>query len=68
MRQRRGRSVEDYGEYPLWRIYGVSQNLRVSWPIEFSTEIENGAQAPGGVMLERIAWALGGTLRIEIPA
>lgn len=26
--------------------------------------IENGAQAPGGVMLSRIAHALGGTLRI----
>lgn len=26
--------------------------------------IENGAQAPGGVMLARIAHALGGTLRI----
>lgn len=30
--------------------------------------IENGAQAPGGIMLERIARALGGTLRIEIAA
>ena len=30
--------------------------------------IENGAQAPGGVMLERIARALGGVLRIEIAA
>lgn len=30
--------------------------------------IENGAQAPGGVMLERIAAALGGTLRIELAA
>jgi ribosome-binding protein aMBF1 (putative translation factor) len=27
--------------------------------------IENGAQAPGGVMLSRIAHALGGTLRID---
>jgi len=27
--------------------------------------IETGAQAPGGIMLERIARALGGTLRIE---
>lgn len=27
--------------------------------------IENGAQAPGGVMLARIAHALGGTLRID---
>lgn len=26
--------------------------------------IENGAQAPGGVMLSRIAYALGGSLRI----
>lgn len=30
--------------------------------------IENGAQAPGGVMLARIAHALGGTLRIDIAA
>jgi ribosome-binding protein aMBF1 (putative translation factor) len=30
--------------------------------------IENAAQAPGGVMLERIAQALGGTLRIELAA
>lgn len=30
--------------------------------------IENGAQAPSGLMLERIARALGGTLRIEIAA
>jgi ribosome-binding protein aMBF1 (putative translation factor) len=30
--------------------------------------IENGAQAPGGVMLARIAHALGGTLGITIAA
>lgn len=30
--------------------------------------IENGAQAPGGVMLARIAHALGGTLGIHIAA
>lgn len=30
--------------------------------------IENGAQAPGGVMLARIAHALGGTLRIDTAA
>jgi ribosome-binding protein aMBF1 (putative translation factor) len=30
--------------------------------------IENGAQAPGGVMLARIAHALGGTLSIAIAA
>jgi len=30
--------------------------------------IENGAQAPGGVMLARIAHALGGTLEIKIAA
>lgn len=30
--------------------------------------IENGAQAPGGIMLERIARALGGTLRIDLAA
>jgi ribosome-binding protein aMBF1 (putative translation factor) len=30
--------------------------------------IESAAQAPGGVMLERIAGALGGTLRITIDA
>jgi len=30
--------------------------------------IENGAQAPGGVMLARIAHALGGTLRIATVA
>ncbi len=30
--------------------------------------IENGAQAPGGVMLARIARALGGTLGIHIAA
>ena len=30
--------------------------------------IENGAQAPGGVMLARIARALGGTLGINIAA
>jgi len=30
--------------------------------------IENGAQAPGGVMLARIAHALGGTLEIRIAA
>ena len=30
--------------------------------------IENGAQAPGGVMLARIAHALGGTLRIDAAA
>ncbi len=28
--------------------------------------IENGAQAPGGVMLSRIAHALGGSLRIAV--
>lgn len=30
--------------------------------------IENGAQAPGGVMLARIAHALGGTLGISVAA
>lgn len=30
--------------------------------------IENGAQAPGGVMLARIAHALGGTLGIHVAA
>lgn len=30
--------------------------------------IENGAQAPGGVMLTRIAHALGGTLGIHVAA
>ena len=30
--------------------------------------IENGAQIPGGLMLERIARALGGSLRIDTPA
>ncbi|MCI1747177.1 MAG: helix-turn-helix domain-containing protein [Acidipropionibacterium sp.] len=30
--------------------------------------IESGAQAPGGVMLARIAHALGGTLEIQIAA
>ena len=30
--------------------------------------IENGTQAPGGVMLARIAHALGGTLRIHVAA
>jgi len=30
--------------------------------------IENGAQAPGGIMLARIAHALGGTLSIHIAA
>ena len=30
--------------------------------------IENGAQAPGGIMLARIAHALGGTLTIHIAA
>lgn len=30
--------------------------------------IENGAQAPGGIMLARIAHALGGTLRIDAAA
>lgn len=30
--------------------------------------IENGAQAPGGIMLARIAQALGGTLRIDAAA
>lgn len=30
--------------------------------------IENGAQAPGGVMLARIAHALGGTLSIHVAA
>lgn len=30
--------------------------------------IENGAQAPGGVMLARIAHALGGTLEIRVAA
>lgn len=30
--------------------------------------IENGAQIPGGLMLERIAHALGGSLRIDTPA
>ena len=30
--------------------------------------IENGAQAPGGIMLARIAHALGGTLSIHVAA
>lgn len=30
--------------------------------------IENGAQAPGGIMLARIAHALGGTLTIHVAA
>jgi DNA-binding transcriptional regulator YiaG len=30
--------------------------------------IENGAQAPGGVMLARLAHAVGGTLRIDLAA
>ncbi|MGH8774288.1 MAG: helix-turn-helix domain-containing protein [Jiangellaceae bacterium] len=30
--------------------------------------IENGAQIPGGLMLERLARALGGSLRIDTPA
>ena len=50
---------------------GISQTelaRRAGTRQSFISAIENGAQAPGGVMLARIAHALGGTLSIHIAA
>lgn len=50
------------------------ESPRPNWPGARGTRqsvisaIENGAQAPGGIMLARIAHALGGTLSIHSAA
>ncbi len=54
------RAAAGLTQVELARRAGTSQSV--------ISAIENGAQVPGGIMLERIARALGGTLRIEFAA
>jgi ribosome-binding protein aMBF1 (putative translation factor) len=54
------RSTAGLSQTELARRAGTRQSV--------ISAIENGAQIPGGLMLERIARALGGSLRIDTPA